>query len=253
MRYSPEASADIQKNLSLVTQELQDIWISLIYEVAPRLKNERAKEFLLQGVSRRLNIIQGCIRNIFRIFPVERTQLLNEEERADVAINLHAFLINIHGVPDNLAWAYLLERGINLAPKQVGLFNQRHTQPHLPQEVLAYLKSDGITKWHGEYAKNFRDALAHRIPPYIAPAVLTPEQEKRHRELGEQILVAAKAGNYNRAFKLTEEQEACGSICLAFSQSFSDKEACAPVILHAQIIVDARTVMQIITMMRPHL
>ena len=137
----------------------------------------------MQGVCRRLNIIQGCIRNIYRIFPVERTQLLDENERADVAINLHAFLINIHAVPDNLAWAYLLERGVTLKPSQVGLFN-KHTKPYMRKEIFESLKSNGITKWHIGYAKNYRDALAHRIPPYVAPDVLTAEQEEKHRGLG---------------------------------------------------------------------
>lgn len=252
MRYSPEATEDLERNFILVRQELQDLWISLIGEVAPVLNMERAKEFILQGVCRRLNIIQGCIRNIYRIFPVERTQLLDENERADVAINLHAFLINIHAVPDNLAWAYLLERGVTLKPSQVGLFN-KHTKPYMRKEIFESLKSNGITKWHIGYAKNYRDALAHRIPPYVAPAVLTPEQEEKHRGLGEQISVASKAGDFERALALTEEQEACGGICLAFAQSFLDKEACHPVILHAQILADARTVIKIINIVRPHL
>lgn len=253
MRYSPEAAEDLERGLILVCKDLRDSLSSLVSEVAPLLKNERAREFISQGVCRRLNIIQGCIRNIFGIFPVERTQLLDEDERANLAINLHAFLINIHGVPDNLAWAYLLERGVNLEPKQIGLFNERSTQPHLPQEVLTYLKSEEITKWHGEYAKNYRDALAHRIPPYIAPSVLTPEQVEKHQGLGEQIVLAAKAGDFERALALTEEQDACGNICLAFSQSFLDEKACDPIILHAQLIVDARTIIKIITVMRPHL
>lgn len=50
-----------------------------------------------------------------------------------------------------------------------------------------------------------------------------------------------------------EEQDACGSICLVFSQSFLDEKACDPIILHAQLIIDARTVMKLISVMRPHL
>lgn len=214
---------------------------------------DRAKEFIEQGVCRRLNLIQGCIRNIFRIFPVERTQLLDDDERADLTINLHAFLINIHGVPDNLAWAYLLERGIDLEPRQIGLFNERFTQPHLPQEVLSYLRSAEITTWHGQYAKNYRDALAHRIPPYLAPAILTPKQHEKYRELEGQMLVTVKAGDFERALSLMEEHDACGEICSAFAQSFLDEKACDPIILHSQRIADARTVMKIISVMRPHL
>ena len=111
-------------------------------------------------------------------------------------------MINIHGVPDNLAWTYLLERGIRLTPWQIGLFVP-DTRSHLPPEILTYLKK--ITVWHDEYAKNYRDALAHRIPPYVAPAVLTPEEEQKYHGLGEQFSVAAKAGNFERALALMEE------------------------------------------------
>jgi hypothetical protein len=253
MQYAPEVATDIERNRILVLKELRDLSASLLSEVAPLLKNERAREFVAQGVCRRLHIIQGCIRNIFTIFPVERTELLDGDELADLEINLHAFLINIHGVPDNLAWAYLLERGIHqLKPWQIGLFN-KDTKPHLPAAVLAYVNSDGNIKWHGDYAKNYRDALAHRIPPYVARSVLTPEQVEKYRGLGEQIDVAAQAGEVERALALVEEQEACGSICLAFSHSFLDEKACDPIILHGQLLVDARTVMEIISVMRQHL
>ena len=253
MRYSPEAAAEIQNHFSLVRQELQDLWVSLIRDIGPELKVERAREFVLQGVCRRLNIIQRCIRNIFSIVPVDRTRLMNNDERADVGINLHAFLINIHGVPDNLAWAYLLERRIILKPHRVGLFNTEHTQLHLPQEVQDYLKSSKIIEWHRSYAKNFRDALTHRIPPYIAPYVLTPGQQEKYQQLEEKISQAETTGAFDRALALTEEQDACGSICMAFSQSFLDKDACAPALLHPQVLADARTVMEIITVLRPHL
>ena len=253
MRYSPEATEDLERDFILVRKEIRDALTSLLSEVAPLLKNERAKEFIQQGVCRRLQIIQRCILNIFTTFPVERTELLSGDELGDIGINLHAFLINIHGVPDNLAWAFLLERGISLKPNRVGLFNTEHTQPHLPQEVRDYLNSERIAEWHRTYAKNFRDALAHRIPPYIAPYVIPPKQQERYRQLWEQISESTRVGDFNRALALTDEQDACGEICLAFSQSFLDTDACAPTILHAQAIVDARTVMEIITVMRPHL
>lgn len=252
MRYSPEGEEVVKHNFYLVQKEVDDTLDSLLRKVEPFLEKERAREFLRHGVCRRLRTIRRCISNIFSIFPVQRTELLDLDELGDVGINLHAFLINTHGIPDNLAWTYLLERETQLRPREIGLFNPK-TEPYLPPEVVSCVKSEKIVKWHTEYAKIYRDALAHRIPPYIPPAVLTPDHQARYKRLEEQIVLASRAGDIDRALALTEEQATCGEVCLAFSQSLSDKEVCAPIMLHAQLLQDARTALQLITIIRPHL
>lgn len=252
MRYSQEVAEELERNVIMVRNEIRHTLGSLLGEVAPLLKTERAREFLQYGVARRLRIIQRCISNICGIFPVQRTELLDEDELGDVGINLHAFLINTHGVPDNLTWVYLLERAIHLEPRHIGLFNRR-TESYLPKEVLAHVKSERMTKWHTEYAKNYRDALAHRVPPYVPPYVLTREHRVRYEKLEEETIVATKAGDVDRALALAEEQATCGDVCLTFAQTFSDDQACNPVYLHAQLIADTRTVLKLITVMHPHL
>src|SRR6185369_7768296 len=150
------------------------------------------------GVCRRLTIIQRCIQNIFAIFPPRRKQLLSGDERVDLEINLHSFLINIHGLPDNLAWTYVIERKIVIRPIHVGLFNPK-TQQHLPADVQAYLGSEPICSWYRDYAKNYRDALAHRIPPYIPPSTFTPTYEQQYRDLEERAAQAIKDRNFELA------------------------------------------------------
>jgi hypothetical protein len=178
--------------------------------------------------------------------------VLNEEERSDVEINLHAVVINIYGVPDNLAWVYVLEKGIAIKPSRVGLFN-KETQKHLPREVLLYVKRKTIKERHGKYAKNYRDALAHRIPLYIPPWSCTHEEGEKYRELEAMISEEMTKGNFDQVQKLTDEQGALRSVCLTFLHSFSDDQTCPPVYFHPQVIADARTVMEIISMVRPHL
>ncbi len=36
-------------------------------------------------------------------------------------------------------------------------------------EFVAYLESSRIKSWHDDHLREFRDALAHRIPLYIPP------------------------------------------------------------------------------------
>ncbi|MGH7205476.1 MAG: hypothetical protein ACREI2_04625 [Nitrospiraceae bacterium] len=252
MKYTPEQVTEIEQGYKAVLRELEDLLISLVGDFSPLLKVKRAQEYVDHGVCRRLRIIRRCIENIFSVFPANRTKLLSEEERSDVVINLHAFFINIHGVPDNLAWVYVLEKGITLKPSRVGLFS-KSTQEHLPEEVCEYLNSERIKEWHGKYAKNYRDALAHRIPLYVPPWSCTPEHEKRYRELDAMISEEVKNRNFDHVHKLTDEQDALRGVCLTFLHSFSDDDACPPVYFHPQVIADARTVMEIVGVVRPHL
>ena len=92
---------------------LKSRYIKLIddlLKVAGVLKEEKAKEFLLHGVARRLDVIERCIENIYSIFPLRWETLLSREELKDVDINLHAFFVNIFGLLDNMAWVSVYER-----------------------------------------------------------------------------------------------------------------------------------------------
>ena len=156
--------AEFEHGHQEVSAELEELSLTLIRDFAPALTVPRAQEYVVQGVCRRLITIRRCIDNIFIIFPPDRTKLLSEEERSDLHINLHAFTINISGLPDNLAWAYVLEKRITHENDfRVGLFNE-YTKKHLPVELCTYLNSDDIRKWQEDYAKNYRDALIESHP-----------------------------------------------------------------------------------------
>ena len=254
MYYSPEAVVELERGRQEVLGELEDLWLPLARDLVRSLTNERAQEYLVHGICRRLITIGRCIDNIFTIFPADRTNLLKQEERSDVQINLHAFFINLHGVPDNLAWIFVLENELAINPMRVGLFSRdKEMKSHLPKEVRVYLRSKTIKTWHQAYAKNYRDALAHRIPLYVPPAIYSPEHEQRYGELETEISAAMRQDDYNRVQTLTDEQDSIGGICPAFRQSFLDEDACSPMNLHSQIIADARTVMEIVNVLRPHL
>lgn len=248
----PKSERNLRQLTPPFSRQLRDLWMSLASEVSPKLKMSNAQAFLLQGVCRRLRCIRRCIDNIYDVFPVDRSELLTDDELSDVEIYLHAFLIHCHGATDNLAWTYILERGLIKKRQDVGLF-LKETQKLLPQEVREYLMAEHLTAWHINYAKNFRDALAHRIPPYIPPYVQTPEHEQRSKELEAKIATAIREGNLDRALDLSAEERIEGNICLAVAHSFLDEDRCEPVLLHAQLIVDARTVMEITNKIRPHL
>lgn len=250
MHYSTEQHAQLDQACESVCAELPEAWVSLARDVAPLLTQEGAREHITYGAARRLMIIARCVTNIFAIFPVRRTKLLSDDERNDLEINLHAFLIHVHGLPDNLAWAYILERKVPMGLRDVGLF-QKETKKHFPIELQTYL--DSIGDWHQAYAKNYRDALAHRIPPYVPPATWTPEHERKFKDLHEQAEQAMREGNFELALELHARKHDIGIIHPAFLHSFLDKKACGPMLLHPQVIVDTRTILEIIHTVRQHL
>lgn len=250
MHYSAEQHTELDQAFESVCEELTETFASLARDVESLVTREGAREHVTYGAARRLLIIIRCVKNIFSIFPVRRTKLLNLDERNDLEINLHAFLIHVHGLPDNLAWAYILERKVLLAPQDVGLF-QKKTREHFPIELQTDLNR--FINWHQAYAKNYRDALAHRIPPYVPPAAWLPEHEQEFKDLHERAEQAKRERNFELALDLHAQKHDIGIIHPAFLHSFLDQKACGPMLLHPQVIVDTRTILEIIHMVRPHL
>lgn len=259
MHYSPEGLRDLELGRQEVSEELRAMISDLMSNLIPLLTKERAREYIGHGVCRRLMILQQCISNVFTLFPPAKREVLNDLDRVNVEISLHALIINVHGVPDNLAWAYVHERGFPINERgfpviseKVGLFRKDFRKEYLPAVVQAYLAGP-VSTWYRDYGKNFRDALAHRIPPYIPPSVFTPGHQKEYEDLHAQEGQAIKANKLELALELNAAKHAIGISCPAFMHSFLDKDAAEPMLLHSQIITDTRTVMEIIHHVRPHL
>ena len=66
----------------------------------------------------------------------------------------------------------------------------------LNPNLCAYLRRNTITQWYNEYAKNYRDALAHRIPPYVPPAALNDEQARRYKLLEDEANHLRREGDF---------------------------------------------------------
>lgn len=143
-------------------------------------------EHLQHGAARRLQIMARAQTNIFRLFTPSTEKPLQSDDLADVQINLHAFFINLYGVFENFAWAFVYRHELEaqLQTRDVGLFHKK-TGRYLPQKLADYLTSAITVRWRNEYLKTYRDALAHQVPLYVPPSVFTPEEADLYRTLFE--------------------------------------------------------------------
>jgi len=207
--------------------------------------NDHVRRFLTHGVGRRLSILKRSIEEIFTIFPPERDLPLSNDEAVSLQIHLHAFLINLAGVFDNWAWAFVHRHGLRppLQPTQIGIFKQE-TRQYLPQPMLDVIVEHDIAAWHSEYAKEYRDALAHRIPPYVSPARLTEQEVAKHHEL------QAVRNEAIAAFDIDADEEArrlqlqLGTASPFFVHDINPDEKGGMVGLHGQLLSDILTVIE---------
>lgn len=212
--------------------------------------NERAREYLRSGVGRRLRVLHRTLSNMFELFPPSTVEPVDRDVLDDAQINLHAFIMNLYGLFDNLAWAFVLHHELLSAVgdrKKVGFFLSA-TKRFFPPALRALANDAKMHAWQGEYLKNFRDALAHRIAPYIPPATYSEEDESEYIALEQQWLDSIKVRDWNRAEDISSRQRALGSPCFVFAHSFDTAEEKRIVYLHPQMMVDAKTAAEVCTL-----
>ncbi len=245
MAYSEEFAATLVREHDTVQSEVQQLLLTAV-RAGQLLTDDRAKEHMLHGAGRRLKLLRRCLENVFRLFPVSRTMPLDGEDLDEVQISLHAFVVNLYGLFENLAWCFVLRHGLEGEigdRRRISMFS-KSTQQYLPVPLRTHLKSETMLKWQSEYLKNYRDALAHRIPLYIPPATYTPEQSQRYQALDQDEWESIRLQQWDRLEKIRSEKAALGSACPMFIHSYSDEGGGRPLHLHPQMICDIKTVLE---------
>lgn len=240
MAYTAEQADYFEREALKAATELQDLNLRGLSE--SRYANDvKARNHLLHGAGRRLGVMKRSLEQIFAIYPPGNTQRLHRDALTDLQTYLHAFVINLAGIFDNWAWAYVLQHRLL---EQVGGRNNVSVfkppfQKLFPAGLAQYLATGETQKWHSEYAKEYRDALAHRIPLYVPPFNVTDAAQKRFEELEAQKAESFDAGDYDRANELMDEQDTIGTACPYFLQDVDEQQM---VYLHPQTVCDALTV-----------
>ena len=205
-----------------------------------------AREHADHGFARRLGSLLRCIENVYDILPPDRVAIPTRNETADATINIQAFVMNAFGCCENLAWLWVIERdiprldGTELPPGWVGLGpDYRFVRGSFSQAFRNYL--DTRRAWFVDL-KNFRDALAHRIPLYIPPFAVEPANGAQWAALGAEAEAALVRGELDREKELREQQQELTHFAPIMTHSLN---AAPRVIFHPQLLADFSTVHEI--------
>lgn len=241
--YSRESVEQLELRHSELQMQLLDVAGATITAAgAYRNTTPLVFDHLTYGVARRIRVICHAMSRTYELFPPDATQRLADKDLADVTLCLHAFLLNIAAIFDNWAWAYVLRHGVVLDKMKVGLF-LKTTQQILPAPVRDYLTSKRISEWHAESVKPHRDATAHRIPPYLPPSWLTPDQVAKATALSNAWNEHLRQRDHNSAFAAMDQLTNLGGPAFAFYHAPAD-EAGRHVPIHQQMLCDAGVLME---------
>lgn len=253
MGYSPEQAAHLTEGHLASLDGLVELQTRCTLE-GQSISNPLVQEHMLHGAGRRIMVLRRTVENIYDLFPPSTSEPLPRDTLSDVQINLHAFVMNLYGVFENWAWAFCYRHDLQTEIKdkrQIGMFSTT-MKPYLPKEIREYLESDVITNWQRDYLKNYRDALAHRIPLYIPPAYFTPEETERYSLLEAEELSSLRTGNLKRFEAICVEKSAIGCASLVFLHSFSESGKSRELWLHPQVLSDSNTVVEFGTKFLAH-
>jgi hypothetical protein len=103
--------------------------------------NECTSEYLRSGVGRRLRVLERTLSNMFELIPVSAVEPVDSDDLDNAQINLHAFIMNLYGLFDNLAWAFVLHHDLS---SQVG--NRNNVGFSRPLKTNSFHLSFGLTR-----------------------------------------------------------------------------------------------------------
>ncbi len=245
MIYSKENLDKLSEECAVVREKCQRVISSY---VLGDFKNSRAREFATHGLPRRVGLLAHCIESVFANLPPDATEPPPNDVILDTTVCLQSFVFNVFGCVDNLAHIWVREKeltgknGKPLKDTEIGLIGTKYKPvlDTLSKDFVDYLKRQ--EPWF-EQVRNFRHALAHRIPLYIPPYYVPDEKLQEYEEIGRRIDEAVQQRNYGEVDQLQDQQNLLTLFCPVATHSFSEKSKL--MYFHARMIEDFNLVEEI--------
>lgn len=134
------------------------------------------------GFARRLYMLQTSRMYFEELFSDNRSKPLEAHEATLAALHANSLYVGIRGALDNLAWAlqfkFSLFGGVTETEgdrAKIDLFRECFVKAIENRLPVLGRKVRAKKEWALDL-KKFRDPAAHRIPIYVPPGVISPEQ-----------------------------------------------------------------------------
>ena len=205
-------------------------------------KSADAEEYATHGFARRLGTLIRAVNLVFDLLPPELDAIPERDTVVDATIAIQSFVLNTFGCLDNLAWIFVHEKGVT-KPDGTALVTQpislgsKAVRAKFSKEFSAYI--EGRYDWF-KAIKNFRDALAHRIPLYIPPFIVTTDAMDEYNRLEHASGDALRARKFEEHDRLQAEQKKLGRFRPWMTHSRA--ENASVIVFHPQLLADFNTI-----------
>ncbi|AUC08906.1 hypothetical protein RE411_00910 [Agrobacterium pusense] len=242
--YSDDTLKEMAQNKRKWSSAANDLFLRFIDR---NYKTDAASEYARHGFSRRVQALVHLTDRVFSIIPPNSQKSPSKEVRHDAEAFVQSFLVNVYGAIDNMARIWCVEtdlrnlKGVPIADGMIGFGPKNiRVRESVPDDLRDYLvKCD---PWFG-YLENYRHAVAHRIPVYIPPAALNDKDAEEYRRIEDEIGKAIRERDFELWGELMAKQRALGTFKPVMMHSYG--ENARPVTVHAQMICDTATVVEI--------
>ncbi|WP_417271042.1 hypothetical protein [Celeribacter sp.] len=95
--------------------------------------------------------------------------------------------------------------------KSADVFSRKYLQA-VGLESL-YSEIEPFIEWKERVKVQLRHHYAHRIPPYVPTALLTPEDQERNQQLGRDYRAALENQEFGELSEIMQEMRSLGSFC----------------------------------------
>ncbi|MGL1861262.1 MAG: hypothetical protein OCC46_01930 [Pseudodesulfovibrio sp.] len=203
-----------------------------------------AKEYLDNGVFRRIYTLKRCIDNVYRICPPDSSAIPSHDNVTDVSIYLQSYYINLYGAFENMARICIEIFGANLAEKRKARASFLSSNvsdkvlKKLPKKLREHFNNEDFSSWQATL-ESFRHSLAHRIPLYVPRYSVSEEDKDTYNELDRKQFEAVIKSNFDEADAIETEKLNIVQFVPMTTHSFG--ESAPGLFFHAQIIADWNT------------
>lgn len=233
--FSPDVLQTLAENYASLQE--RNNGLAELYAIF-QYKTERGKEYATHGYLRRVSTLKRCIERVFNLLPPEKDALPEHNDLIDATISIQAFVMNVFGALDNLAWIWASELPLEVRALKTGLGPKCDVvRESFSPEMQNYLGH--LDPWF-EHIVDFRDALAHRIPLYVPPYCVPDANDAAYMALDARKLDTQDAVEYER---IRTEQLELVAFRPVMKHTFQDKKP--PVVFHFQLLQDFATVEEI--------